>query len=212
MSFNDNIPRAIIKRLPLYRQSLAKLRELGKTSVSSKELSKLVGVEATIIRKDLAFFGELGKRGVGYNVELLYRTVGRVLNIEHHWDVALVGSGKMASALVEYNALYGQNFRIAGVFGLEPVSEGEAVEHLPLKPLSELAKFVHDHDVKLGILATPPAGSQKAADALVSAGVKAILSFAPVDVEVPADVKVLNNILIVEIQILACCLSSGHNK
>lgn len=204
----NHIPKAIAKRLPLYRQSLSRLREDGKTSVSSKELSELMGIEATMIRKDLAFFGELGKRGVGYNVELLYRTIGRVMNLEQHWEVVLVGSGKMASALVEHYTIYGQNFRIVGVFAPEP-EEGSAVEHLPIKPLSELKKFVHDHDIKLGILATPLAETQKAADALVDAGIKAILSFAPVDVKVPLEVKISNNVLNVEIQMLTCYLDSN---
>ncbi|MBM7853783.1 redox-sensing transcriptional repressor [Desulfohalotomaculum tongense] len=200
------IPKAIAKRLPLYHRCLAKLREQGKYTVSSKELSREVGVEATMIRKDLTYFGELGKRGVGYNVELLYRTIGRTLNLDQHWEVIIVGTGKMASALVEYNCLYGRNFRIVAAFAPGTVSENMMVEHLTVQPLSALPKFVQDRDIKMAVLATSDLDAQVAANIIVRSGIRAILNFSPVDVCVPEDIKLLNNIITTEMQILACCL------
>ncbi|MBO8137121.1 MAG: redox-sensing transcriptional repressor Rex [Desulfotomaculum sp.] len=206
MFSHNTIPRATAKRLPIYYQCLARLRNQGKRTISSKELSREVGVKSAMIRKDLAYFGELGKRGVGYNVELLYRTIGRILNVDQHWDIIIVGTGKMASALVEYNYLYGRNFRIVAVFAPGSSLSSTRVEHLEVKPLSALAKFVHDHGIKIAILAAPAEEAQVAANILAQSGIKAILNFSPVEVCVPERIKVINNIITTEMQILAYCM------
>ncbi|MTI80652.1 MAG: redox-sensing transcriptional repressor Rex [Firmicutes bacterium] len=213
MASPDGMPRAIAKRLPLYHQSLAKLRKQGKCTVSSKELSKEVGVEATMIRKDMAFFGELGKRGVGYNVELLYRTIGRKLNLDQHWETVIVGVGKMAAALVEFNCLYGRNFRIVAAFNPEPALQNHTmVEHLPVQPLSFLPSFAKDNDIKIAILATTAAQAQMSANTIVQANIRSILNFSPVEICVPEDLKVINDIITTEMQILACYLDGMKNN
>ncbi|MEG6617413.1 redox-sensing transcriptional repressor Rex [Peptococcaceae bacterium 1198_IL3148] len=209
MKYSQNLSKAIAKRLPLYRQGLARLKEQGKTTVSSKELSNEVGIEAAMIRKDLANFGELGKRGVGYNVDLLYRAIGRILNIDQHWEFILVGSGKMASALVEYNSLYGRNFRIVAVFSPEPVAKGTMVEQLMVQPITALGKFIKDREIKLAVLTGPIAKAQMSADVMVQNGVQAILNFTPLKIEVPENVHVVNDILTMEMQMLACLLDGA---
>lgn len=209
MKFSLRIPKATAKRLPLYYKSLSRLREEGKTTVSSKELSSMLGIDAAMIRKDLSRFGELGKRGVGYNIELLYRALGRALNIEQHWEMVLAGTGKMASALVEYNCLYGRNFRIMGVFASEPVPQAK-VEHLPVGSLSAMSKFIKDHNIKIGIIASTVADAQMIAEEMAKSGILAILNFTPADLYVPDNVKLLNDILTMEMQMLACCLNGGE--
>lgn len=208
MRYSLRIPRATAKRLPLYHNSLTKLKEQGQKTISSKELSELLGIEAAMIRKDLACFGEMGKRGVGYNIELLCRALGRALNLDQHWEIVLAGTGKLATALVEYNRLYGRNFRIVGVFAPEPITPGAEVEHLSLQPLSAMEKFVEARGIQMGILATAAAEAQGVVNTMVEVGVTAILNFTPVDVYVPENVKLVNNILTMEMQMLACCMDT----
>jgi redox-sensing transcriptional repressor len=209
MRSSSNISRAIAKRLPLYHQTLAKLKERGRLTISSKELSNEIGIEAAMIRKDLANFGELGKRGVGYNVELLYRTIGRILNIDQHWEIILYGSGKMANALVEYNSLYGRNFRIVAVFTSEQLPKGTMVEQLPVQPVTAMGKYIKDHDIKMAILTGSTVEAQLIANIMTENGVKAILNFVPIEINVPENIKVVNDILTMELQMLACSINGG---
>ncbi|WP_031514277.1 redox-sensing transcriptional repressor Rex [Desulfofalx alkaliphila] len=202
----EGVPKAIAKRLPIYHQCLLKMRKQGKNTISSKELGKELGLEATMIRKDLAYFGELGKRGVGYDVELLFRTIRQVLNLDQHWKVVLIGNGKMASAVVEYNCLYGKNFRIVGVFAPGPVPAGKMLEHLPVQPLSELKKFVENEEIKLAILATRVQEAQEAVDQIAKSGIKAILNVSPVNLSLPDNIIEQRIDLTWNLQTLACHL------
>lgn len=209
MKYSLRIPRATAKRLPLYHSSLTKLREQGKKTISSKGLSEVLGIEAAMIRKDLACFGEMGKRGVGYNIELLCRALGRALNLDQKWEIVLAGTGKLATALVEYNRLYGRNFSIVGVFAPEPITNGARVEHLSIQPLAGMEGFIESRGIKMGILATAATEAQGVANTMVQGGIMAILNFTPVDVYVPEKVKLVNNILTMEMQMLACCLDTA---
>lgn len=206
MKYVQRIPRATAKRLPLYHSSLKKLKEQGQKTISSKELSEILGIDAPMIRKDLACFGEIGKRGVGYNIELLYQTLSWALNLDQHWEVVLAGNGKLAAALVEYNRLYSQQFRIVGVFA--PQAMQGHIEHLPVQSLSTMEEFIRARGIKMGLIATSAAEAQEAANNMVRGGVAAILNFTPVDLDVPEGINLVNNIFTMEMQMLACCLAT----
>lgn len=203
------IPRSTAKRLPLYYRCLAEMRERGVSVVSSQALSSRAGVEAAIIRKDLACFGELGKRGVGYNVDFLYRAVGRILKVEEQREIVVVGGGKLGQAWVEYIARYGENFRVAAVFDACPAEVQPAVSDVQVLPLEELYNFVRSRKIELAVLAVELEEARFLSGELVRAGVRGILNFAPVALDVPPGVRVIDCDFTGKLQSLTCCLNGS---
>ncbi|KUK40946.1 MAG: Redox-sensing transcriptional repressor rex [Clostridia bacterium 62_21] len=206
------IPRSTAKRLPLYYRCLAEMRERGVAVVSSQALSSKAGIEAAIIRKDLSCFGELGKRGVGYNVDFLYRAVARILKVEERREIVIVGGGKLGQAWVEYMARYGGNFHVAAVFDGCPAEVQAAPADVPVLPLEELSGFVRDRKIELAVLATRAEEARVLAAELVRAGIRGILNFAPVALDVPDGVQVIDCDFSGKLQSLACSLGGSNDR
>jgi len=197
------IPEATVARLPVYLQLLVEQAELGIDSISSDGLAELAGVNAAKVRKDLSYLGSYGTRGVGYEVDYLVYQIRRELGLEHEWPVVIVGAGNLGQALAGYGGFNERGFPVAGIVDIDPAKVDTVVGGVRVRPLAELAQIVSARDVSIGVVATPPAAAQDAADKLVKVGVTSILNFAPVVLSVPAGVTVRKVDLAVELQILS---------
>ena len=197
------IPEATVARLPVYLQILIEQGELGVGNISSEGLAELAGVNAAKVRKDLSYLGSYGTRGVGYEIDYLVYQMRRELGLDHDWPVVIVGAGNLGQALAGYGGFGERGFPIAGVVDIDEVKFDTLVGGVRVRPLDDLPQIVRARNLSIGVIATPPAAAQDAADRLVSAGVTSILNFAPVVLVVPPGVTVRKVDLAVELQILS---------
>jgi redox-sensing transcriptional repressor len=197
------IPEATVARLPVYLRILLELSESTTVSVSSEELADLAGVNAAKVRKDLSYLGTYGTRGVGYEVEYLIYQVRRELGLTHDWPVVIVGAGNLGQALAGYGGFTQRGFPVAGLVDVDPAKVGTVIGAVPVRHVDELPAIVRAERVSIGVVATPGAAAQEAADRLVKAGVTSILNFAPFVLSVPPGVMVRKVDLAVELQILS---------
>lgn len=185
-----SIPDIVIRRLPIYARSLQYLIHDGLETVSSSDLGQLLGVSAAQIRRDLSYFGEFGKQGKGYNVAYLLDQINSILGLNHDWPMALVGLGHLGRALLHYDELAERGFCIRALFDHNPAKVGTNIGDMVIHPLGDLTDVLEKENIKMAIIAVPARGAQEVADALVEAGVRAILNYAPIVVQVPHRVKI----------------------
>lgn len=183
-------PDVVVRRLPLYARTLAYLKQEGITSVSSQELGKRINVTAAQIRKDLSYFGQLGKQGIGYKVDELLQHINRILGLSQDWNVVLVGVGALGQAIARYSGFGQKGIHIVGLFDVDPKKIGNEFTGLPIRHVDELPTVAQQHNVRLAIVAVSADHAQEVVDLLVKAGVEAILNYAPVSVQVPQGVWV----------------------
>jgi redox-sensing transcriptional repressor len=197
------IPEATVARLPVYLRSLVELAEGRIATVSSERLAEMAGVNAAKVRKDLSYLGSYGTRGVGYDVEFLLFQMSRELGLTQDWPLVIVGVGNLGQALANYGGFDERGFRVAALVDANPAKVGEKVGDLVVRHVSELPAVVEELGVAVGVMATPAGSAQEVADALVAAGIRSILNFAPAVVTVPEGVSVRKVDLAVELQILS---------
>ncbi|HVE76038.1 MAG TPA: redox-sensing transcriptional repressor Rex [Actinomycetota bacterium] len=197
------IPDATVGRLPLYLRALVDAGAEGETTMSSDRLAELTGVNAAKVRKDLSHLGTYGTRGVGYEVEYLVFHISRELGLTQDWPVAIVGFGNLGHALANYKGFLERGFRIVAIFDSDPSKVGEKAAGVTVKSLSDLGAVAKRKSIAIAIIATPAPAAQEVADALVGAGVKSILNFAPTVITVPPSVSIRKVDLSIELQILA---------
>jgi redox-sensing transcriptional repressor len=183
-------PDVVIRRLPLYARSLRDLLMEGRSSVSSREFGDRINVTAAQIRKDLSCFGEFGKQGIGYDVEKLLHQIEHILGLTQEWPVALIGIGHLGEALARYEGFRRQDIRVAALFDNDPTKIGAEINGMRILPIEKLATAAHDQGIRLAIITVPASHAQEVADRLVAAGVRAILNYAPVVIQVPEEVLV----------------------
>lgn len=185
------IPKPTIKRLAVYYRCLDNMLNEGKTYVSSKELAERLKIKSSQVRKDLSYFGEFGKRGVGYNVKNLTVELKKIIGIDRRWRVVVVGAGNIGRAITNYPGLYKNRFDVIAVFDSDPAKIGfSAGVAGPVKPMSDLKEVVSSKKVEIGVIAVPAEAAQDVAEQLVDAGVKGIVNFAPVTIDVPPEIAV----------------------
>ena len=187
---SKKVPDIIIARLPLYLRTLSEMNERGQQTTSSKELSEIVAVSAAQIRKDLSQFGEFGKQGTGYNIPFLIEQLKKILKVDRVWDVAVVGMGNMGHAIARYQGFVNRSFRIVMLFDNDPDKIGKQVGSMTIRSTSELSQTIRNAGIKVIMLTVPASVAQKVTDTLVGAGVKAILSYAPIILNVPEGVNI----------------------
>ena len=197
------VPEATVARLPVYRRCLLELAAAGESTVSSARLAELAGVNAAKVRKDLSHLGTYGVRGVGYDVENLLGQMGRALGLDEEAPVVIVGLGNLGSALSAYAGFTTRGFPVAALVDTSPDKVGRRVNGLEVHHLDQLPALVDSLGLTVGIISTPADAAQEAADALVSAGIRSILSFAPTIIAVPSHVPVRKVDLATELQILS---------
>ena len=196
-----------IRRLSIYTRCLLQLEEDGVKTVSSQELADRFNLNSAQVRKDLAYFGEFGVRGIGYYVSGLKAELQRILGLDREWPVALIGFGNLGSALFHYRGFARQGFRIAAIFDEDPSKVVHEVESTPIFASRDLVREVKARGIQIAIVAVPMEAAQAVADQLVAAGIKAILNFAPARIKVPRDVRLKNVDLSIELETLSFYLA-----
>lgn len=197
------IPEAALGRLPVYLRILIEVAAAGTSRISSEELAELAAVNAAKVRKDLSYLGTYGTRGVGYEVQFLTYQIQRELGLNQSWPVVIVGAGNLGQALANFTGISERGFHIVGVVDKDDSKIGTLVGGVRVKHADELLQIVHSKSVSIGIIATPAAQAQEAAEALVKAGVGSIMNFAPTVLSVPRGVHVRKVDLALELQILS---------
>ena len=197
------IPRKTVYRLSIYLRCLARLRENAIATVSSETLAKAAGVKPTQLRKDLAYFGTFGTRGLGYAVAELSQKIAEELGTSRLQPVILVGVGHLGLALLSYRGFEEQGFEIIAAFDAEPGRKRDKETKQVIYGMDALPEFVREHAVKMAILSVPAAVAQAVANALVGCGIMGILNFSPSVLTVPEDVMVNNVNLAIELENLS---------
>ena len=197
------IPRKTIYRLSIYLRCLARLRENKIGTVSSEALAKAAGVKPTQLRKDLAYFGTFGTRGLGYDVNELSVKISDELGTTSLQPVILVGVGNLGLALLSYRGFEKEGFEIIAAFDAAPKRKRDKELKQPLLGMTEMPDFIREHGVKMAILSVPAAAAQTVANQLIESGVMGILNFSPIVLAVPEDVMVNNVNLAIELENLS---------
>jgi redox-sensing transcriptional repressor len=197
------IPRKTVYRLSLYYRALQRLRQNHIDTVSSAALSSAAGVKPTQLRKDLAYFGQFGTRGLGYNVSALSAQLTDVLGTTRLQPVILVGAGNLGSALLGYPGFAKEGFEVVAAFDVEANRQRAKELGVKLLPMSKIGDFVRKNNVKMAILTVPAVVAQEVSNELVEAGIQAILNFAPIILQVPDKVVVNNVDLAIELENLS---------
>jgi redox-sensing transcriptional repressor len=201
------IPEMTIRRLSIYTRCLQQLEEDGVKTVSSQDLAERFNLNSAQVRKDLAYFGEFGVRGIGYYVAGLKAELSRILGLDRDWPLALVGFGNLGSALFHYRGFTRQGFRIAVIFDDNPAKIGRSVDGVPILSTHDMARELKARGVQIGMVAVPADGAQAVTDQLVAAGVRAVLNFAPARLRVARDVRLKNVDLSIELESLSFYLA-----
>lgn len=184
------IPEIVIKRLPLYLRALKSLAAQGQTVTSSQEMGEKLGISSTQIRKDLSYFGEFGKQGTGYDIAYLQDQLQQILQVSQRWNVALIGAGDLGRAILRYSGFEDGGFTIAAVLDKDKEKIGRPAGRLTVLDIATLPQVIEEYGIRIAIIAVPASEAQEVASALVRAGVRAILCYAPVSLRLPPHVQV----------------------
>lgn len=198
-----SISKATIDRLPLYFRTLRLAQDEGIDIISSDELGRRLGITPEQIRKDLAAFGQFGKKGVGYYVNELKRRVGEILGLDRHWNIAIIGIGHLGVALANYQNFIALGFNLVALFDQDPKLIGTTVNHLPVSHISDMDEIAKKRNIHIAIIAVPAVFAQEAADRAIAAGVNGIWNFAPVKLQVPSGIHLVNEDLSVGLSSLS---------
>ena len=199
-----------IRRLSVYTRCLLQLEEDGVKTVSSQELADRFNLNSAQVRKDLAYFGEFGVRGIGYYVSGLKAELQRILGLDREWPVALIGFGNLGSAVFHYRGVARQGFRIAAIFDEDPTKVAPGAEGPPIFASRDLSREVKARSIQIAIVAVPAESAQTDTEKIVAAGIKAILNFAPGRLRTAKDVRLKNVDLSIELESLSFYLAQGR--
>jgi len=186
----QEIPEIVIGRLPIYLRALQRMEKNGQQVTSSHELGQILGISPPQIRKDLSQFGEFGKQGTGYHVEFLAEQLRKILHLDQIWDMVIVGAGDVGHALARYQGFLNRGFQVKFIFDNNPEIIGSKIGDLTILDHAEMQNAIQNAGIKVGILAVPATHAQDVTDILVEAGIKAILNYAPIQLNTPKDVRV----------------------
>ena len=207
-----SIPSITINRLSIYHRCLEKILETEKGKeleiISSFKIAEITGINSAQIRKDLAYFGEFGKRGLGYPLIDLNIELKKILGLDKEWSVIIAGAGNLGKALVKYKGFQKRGFIIKGIFDNNPLKIGKKLGHIFIYDIKDIEKFILAENINIGILVVPADSAQEVADKMVAGGIKAILNFAPVHIVLLPEIKVHNVDLSIEFEGLTYYLIS----
>lgn len=202
------IAESTVRRLSLYLRFLQEAAARSEATISSEELAQRGGTTSAQVRKDLSFFGSFGKRGLGYSVPELLRAVEEILGLHRRWHVALVGAGKIGSALISYRNFQRRGFEIRAVFDTDPEKIGRGWGTRTILPDEQMERVLKEEEIEMVIVAVPADAAQGVVDRVVASGIRAILNFAPVRLRVPERVALRNVDMVVEMEGLSFALSN----
>jgi redox-sensing transcriptional repressor len=184
------VPDIVIGRLPIYLRALTHLLETGQEFTSSQELGQVLGIGSAQIRKDLSHFGEFGKQGTGYQISYLRDQLSKILHVDKEWPVALVGFGDLGQAIARYGGFASKGFHIDIIFDVDPPKIGQKVDGKEVQDIKNLGEVIFKQQIKVAIIAVPISAAQDVTNQLIKAGVRAILNYAPITLNVPNYVRV----------------------
>jgi len=184
------IPPPVVWRLSLYLRELRALATMGVEKTSSRRLAQALQTTDAQVRKDLAYFGQFGRPGVGYRVAELVRRIRQILNTDKVWPVVVVGAGDLGRALLRHKGFLDKGFKMVAAFDINDRLIGSSVGGVPIRRIDDLADFIREGEIRLAVLAVPPQSAQGVCDSLCQAGIQGILNFAPISVYAPPGVTV----------------------
>lgn len=193
-------PRAVVSRLSLYLRQLEALQAAGQTRVSSNQIATILQLRDAQVRKDLAFFGQFGHPGIGYNIDELQASIRKAIGTDQLWPIALVGIGNLGRALMRYREFDRHGFRIAAVFDSDPKKIGTTIQDYPIHAIENISQVAVANHISLAALTVPADVAQDVVNRLIESGIRGILNFAPVALRVPADVSVVSVDLSVQLE------------
>jgi redox-sensing transcriptional repressor len=203
------VPDIVTSRLPRYLQTLNQMAKEGMHTVSSKKLADRLDSTAAQIRKDLSYFGWFGKQGTGYSIYYLIDQLQKILNLDRIWRVVIVGAGDLGRALVRYQGFAKQGIEIVMLYDHHPNVVGKRIGSLVVRHIDLMVSDIHEMEIKLAILTVPAEVAQSTADELVKAGIKAILNYAPVTLQLPEDIHVQHIDPVLQLQKMMYYLGDG---
>ena len=192
MAVQNKVSLPVIKRLPKYYRYLTNLSADGKDKISSSELAHMMGTTASQVGQDLNCFGGFGQQGYGYNVESLYREIGKILGLDKQHNFVIIGAGNLGRALGNYMNFERRGFIFKGMFDANPELVGKDVRGVKVMPMDQLESFIRENDIDIAVLTIPKTSAVEVADKLVANGIRAIWNFAHVDLNVPEGIQVEN--------------------
>jgi redox-sensing transcriptional repressor len=202
------IADSTVRRLSLYLRFLEESTNRGLVTISSDELARRGGTTSAQVRKDLSFFGSFGKRGLGYSVPELTESLREILGLRRDWQVIIVGAGKIGTALAQYRGFRQRGFRVTAVYDRDPKKIGTRWDALTVRDMAEIERDIQKEHPDIAVLTTPAEEAQVVVDRLVSAGMRALLNFAPVQLHVPPDVTLKNVNMAMELEGLSFALTN----
>ncbi|GGG58519.1 redox-sensing transcriptional repressor Rex [Paenibacillus radicis (ex Gao et al. 2016)] len=208
---HTKISEAVVRRLPIYLQVLKELQHREIQTISSQDLGLKLDLNPAQIRKDLAYFGDFGRKGIGYDVSYLMDKINQILKLDQVINVALVGAGNLGHALCNYNKYSKDNMKIVAVFDAHPSKIGSQINNLSVLPMHELKATVKQLGIRIGIITVPAFEAQNVANLFVEAGVEGILNFAPAILKVPDEVRIHHADFTQELLSLAYYLERERN-
>jgi redox-sensing transcriptional repressor len=194
------VPDIVVARLPIYLQTLKMLEKEGEYTTSSKDLGKRIGISAAQIRKDLSHFGEFGKQGTGYSISYLIEQLENILQVNDVWNMALVGVGFLGHAIANFKGFANHGFQIKCVFDADPQKIGSKVGEFTILDSAKMEEIIRAEKVKVAMITVDAIHAQAVAELLVKSGVKAILNYAPVTLNLPKDIRIQYIDPIIELQ------------
>ena len=204
------IPMATIHRLSIYMRTLQEMLEQDQEVISSERLAKQCAVNPAQIRKDLAYFGEFGMRGVGYRVSDLVNEIKEILGLNRDWNLAMIGIGNLGSALIRHGNFIKHGYIFAGAFDVDSQKVGRKLPNgLVINHVDELGEIIKQRQITIGVITTPASAAQGVANQLILAGINGILNFAPIQIQVPDCCHVENVDFTIKLDSIAYHLSSG---
>ncbi len=201
------ISQATIDRLPLYFRTLRLMESEENKIISSDELGRKLDITPEQIRKDLATFGQFGKKGIGYDVHELKEQIGNILGLQNHWRLAIVGVGHLGGALANYTNFSSLGFSVVALFDKNSSVIGSAINGIKVNNVIEMNAVIAEAAVDIGVITVPAGEAQDVADLLVAAGVKGIWNFAPIKLSVPPEVSLFNEDLSIGLSALSYQMS-----
>ena len=202
------IADSTVRRLSLYLRFLEESAQKGLVTISSDELARRGGTTSAQVRKDLSFFGSFGKRGLGYSVPELTESLRDILGLSREWQVIIVGAGKIGTALAQYRGFRQRGFRVTAVYDRDPKKIGTKWDALTVRDMTHIERDIARERPDIAVLTTPAEDAQPVVDQLVAAGMRALLNFAPVQLQVPPEVTLKNVNMAMELEGLSFALTN----
>ena len=202
------IADSTVRRLSLYLRFLEESAQRGVVTISSDELARRGGTTSAQVRKDLSFFGSFGKRGLGYSVPELTDSLREILGLRREWRVIIVGAGKIGTALAQYRGFRQRGFRVIAVYDRDPKKVGTQWDAMVVRDMTTIEQDIAREEPDIAVLTTPGEEAQAVVNQLIGAGIRALLNFAPVQLQVPADVTLKNVNMAMELEGLSFALTN----